>query len=212
MLSKKAANLKEIKYLGGIGMILFLIFNMLGSLIFNFKIFKNFSIALISFHIYSLILVFSLILVLVGISKLASIFKNKKIFDYFLIDFFIVILPYIFAEILLFALWIAKKGYFGEAVKDSILGFIFSWGLWIILLFFLLMYPLSILGKYFLKKSFKIIAERTKVDLFNTAGNFHFISAILYIVLVGFLLEDIAYVLTIIAFFSLPDKISIENK
>jgi len=206
MLSKKTANLKEIKYLGGIGAILFLFFSSIsGYLTFDFKSFKN-------FLIFSLFYIFSFTPLLLSIFKLASILKNKKIFNYFLIYFFIIVLPFIFVEILRSTLWVSEKGYFGESVRDSILGFTFSWGLWVFLLFFLLMYPLSILGKYFLKKSFEIIAEKTKLDLFKTAGNFHFISAILYIILVGFLLETVAYVLTIIAFFSLPDEISIENK
>jgi len=70
---------------------------------------------------------------------------------------------------------------------------------WIIMALFF------ILGGVFLKRSFDGIASHTKVDMFKTTGLVYLISAVLIFFAIGIFVMIIAFILMIIAFFSLPD-------
>ncbi|WP_372838593.1 DUF996 domain-containing protein [Pyrococcus kukulkanii] len=65
-----------------------------------------------------------------------------------------------------------------------------------------------IIGSYFRKKSYELIAQYTGVDMFKTSGLLYFIGAILIIVFgIGALIMLVAAILEIVAFFSLPEEI-----
>jgi uncharacterized membrane protein len=64
-----------------------------------------------------------------------------------------------------------------------------------------------IVAVFFLRKSFNMIADVTKVKWFGTAGLLYLIGAFTMIILIGFIIIIIANVVEIVAFFSLPDKI-----
>ena len=64
-----------------------------------------------------------------------------------------------------------------------------------------------IISVFFLRKSYNMIADITKVKWFGTAGLLFLIGAFTMIILIGFLIILIAVILEIVAFFSLPDNI-----
>ncbi len=76
-----------------------------------------------------------------------------------------------------------------------------------ILVGFIIFWILFLLGSYYLKKSYELIAEYTDVDLFKTTGLLYFIGALTAIILVGFLIIFVARILEIVAYFSLPEEL-----
>lgn len=88
-----------------------------------------------------------------------------------------------------------------EKIKDIIKTFVIG-GI-------LLTWILMILSGYFTKKSFNGIFEVTGENCFQTAGKCYFWGAILAIILIGLFIQLIANILTIVAFFSLPDKLEV---
>ncbi|ASJ10861.1 hypothetical protein A3L12_05875 [Thermococcus sp. P6] len=67
--------------------------------------------------------------------------------------------------------------------------------------------PLLILGGWLMKKSYDMIAEETGVKKFSDAGMAYFLGGLLAVVFIGFLILLIAWILEIVAFFSLPDEL-----
>ncbi|MFA4663111.1 DUF996 domain-containing protein [Pyrococcus kukulkanii] len=73
---------------------------------------------------------------------------------------------------------------------------------------FIILWVTLIIGSYFRKKSYELIAQYTGVDMFKTSGLLYFIGAILIIVFgIGALIMLVAAILEIVAFFSLPEEI-----
>lgn len=66
-----------------------------------------------------------------------------------------------------------------------------------------ILFIFSILGAYFIKKSFDLLATKTGVKLFGTTGLILLIGAVLTIILIGFILILVAIILLIISFFSI---------
>ena len=62
-----------------------------------------------------------------------------------------------------------------------------------------------IISSLFVRKAFDEMASKLGVGTFRTAGTMYFIGAILTIVLIGFLLLFIAFILQVVAFFSIND-------
>jgi uncharacterized membrane protein len=65
-----------------------------------------------------------------------------------------------------------------------------------------------IIAAYFLRKSYNKIASGTHTSMFHTAGLLYLIGAVTAIVLVGFIIIFVAFILQIIAFFSMPETLS----
>jgi len=65
---------------------------------------------------------------------------------------------------------------------------------------------LEIVSAYFLWTAFKGVSAKVPVGLFGTAGLIYFIGSILTIILVGFIVNFVAQILFVVAFFSLPDN------
>lgn len=76
----------------------------------------------------------------------------------------------------------------------------------------LMFWIIAIISMLFLRKSFNLIAEKTGVKWFATSGLLFLIGIVLAIILVGFIILIIAIILEIIAFFSLPDNITKDDK
>ncbi|EEB73064.1 DUF996 domain-containing protein [Thermococcus sp. AM4] len=66
---------------------------------------------------------------------------------------------------------------------------------------------LLIVGAWFMKQSYDLIAEETGVGMFHTVALLYIVGAILMIFLIGGLLIAIAAILEIVAYFSLPDTL-----
>ena len=66
---------------------------------------------------------------------------------------------------------------------------------------------LFIVSAFYLRKSYDSIAKHTKVHMFSTAAFVYLIGAVLVIIGIGFILIFIAEILTIIAFWRLPESL-----
>ena len=64
-----------------------------------------------------------------------------------------------------------------------------------------------IVSSIFVRRAFNEIATKLNVGTFRTAGTLYFIGAILTIVLVGLVILFIAYIVQIVAFFSIHDGV-----
>ena len=62
-----------------------------------------------------------------------------------------------------------------------------------------------IISSLFIRRAFDSMASKLGVGTFRTAGTMYFIGAILTIILVGFLLLFIAFILQVVAFFSINE-------
>lgn len=62
-----------------------------------------------------------------------------------------------------------------------------------------------IVSSVFVRRAFGSMAAKLSVGTFRTAGTLYFVGALLTIVLVGFLLLLVAFILQVIAFFSIPE-------
>lgn len=134
--------------------------------------------------------IIGMVLLLIAISQLSSRFRDKRIFNNFLIGFIIGIISYIlvFVSVGSLLLGIIFEG--EELASGSILILVVA-------------YILSIVGYYNWKKSLNLVSLYTNVGYFKTAGNLYFWGAITLIVLVGFILSFIANIILAVAFFNL---------
>ncbi|NJD99257.1 DUF996 domain-containing protein [Thermococcus sp. LS1] len=66
---------------------------------------------------------------------------------------------------------------------------------------------LMIVGVWFMKQSYDMIAEETGVGMFHTVALLYIAGAILLLIMIGALLIVIAAILEVVAFFSLPDEV-----
>jgi uncharacterized membrane protein/ribosomal protein L40E len=64
-----------------------------------------------------------------------------------------------------------------------------------------------LVSSLFIRRAFGKIADRLNVGTFRTAGTLYFVGAILTIVLVGVIILFVAYIVQIIAFFSIPESL-----
>ena len=64
-----------------------------------------------------------------------------------------------------------------------------------------------VISVFFLRKSFNMIADVTKVKWFGTTALLFLIGAFTMVIIVGFLIMFIAVILEVVAFFSLPNQI-----
>ena len=63
-----------------------------------------------------------------------------------------------------------------------------------------------IISSLFVRRAFDSMADKLGVGTFRTAGLLYFVGALLTIVLVGFLLLFVAFILQVVAFFSINDS------
>lgn len=180
-------DLKNAKLLGGIGAIL-----MFGVL---FKKFGTF------------LTIVGVILTLIALKDLADKFKRSEIFSNYLIAFIL----HIVISILFIVGSIASLFALGLTLLFSFRLSVHLGAGFIILL--VVLYALYAVSGYFVKKSFDEVSDATKVTHFRTAGLLLFIGAVLLIVFgLGALIALIGYVFEIVAFFSLPDSISLPQE
>lgn len=71
--------------------------------------------------------------------------------------------------------------------------------------FLVIIWLAFIVSSIFVRRAFDKMATRLNVGTFRTAGTLYFVGALLTIILVGFLLLFVAFILQIIAFFSIHE-------
>ncbi len=172
--------LKEVKYLGGIGAIL----------------------NLVSYAVGGILAIVGYILILIALNKISKIFNDDEVFKkylYGIVLWIVAVLIAIFAVGISFiSLSFSSLDYGLTAVSSFLIG---------IMLFYILL----VIGSYFIKKSYEKVSYYTGVDSFRICGLLYFIGTILLIVIVGVVVIIIAQILEIVAYFSLPDDLRIEN-
>ena len=193
-------DLKNAKMYGGIGSILMLVGGFIPLLGFVLPI-------------------VGLVLVFVAIKNIADEAKNQDIFKNYLLYFILNIV----ALVAVFGIAFITLGAVGFSIMDlasqtSTTGTtdpsqIFA-GMDIMALIsgcltaLAVAWILLIISAIFLRKSFTAIADYTKVGLFGTTGLIYLIGAATLIIAIGGIIILIAFVMQIIAFFSLPDTIA----
>lgn len=65
-----------------------------------------------------------------------------------------------------------------------------------------------ILSGYFIRQSYRSIATKLNIPLFETGALIYFIGAITVIIMIGFLLLLVAQIIIAVAFLSIPDRVS----
>jgi uncharacterized membrane protein len=158
------------------------------------------------------------VLWLISLYQLSNMLKKSDIFRKTLIGFILQIVGFVIAILLIVVL-------FGETMKailgatlssprgdgiDEILGFVFGFIISITGLIFA--YPFNVIGSYFYKRAYDILALATAQNLFKTAGLLIFIGAITTILFgLGLLLIIVGYIVLAVAFFTAPNEVEVQN-
>ncbi len=191
------SKLSQAKMLGGIGSILML---------------------LLPVPTAGLIVAFvGLILVLVAVKYIADEIKDHKVFNNFLLTFIIVIIGVVVAIFMIVISFfsfgagidwtnfqnVTSMPQFTQMMQtNGVVPFLTS-----IIAGLLVLSITLIFAAYFLRKSYNKIASETHTSMFHTAGLLYLIGALTAIVLVGFVIIFIAFIMQIIAFFSMPENL-----
>lgn len=192
-------SLESSKYIGGIGALLIVI-----------------GVAGVFGAYLGLLTLVGAILVLVAVHELADFYKEKGIFNNMLYSIILLIVGVVVCiAVMVFAAFsaLAELGYdysagdweafgrmFAEGMPMMDFGALFAFiGAAIIALVVLFIFV--VVAAFFLRKSLSAIASKTGVRMFATAGMLMLVGGVLTIVVVGFLLIWIAWILVAIAFF-----------
>jgi uncharacterized membrane protein len=74
-----------------------------------------------------------------------------------------------------------------------------------VLTFLAIVWIVLVVSSIFVRRAFNNIATKLNVGTFRTAGTLYFVGALLTIILVGFLILFVAYIVQIVAFFSIQE-------
>ena len=73
--------------------------------------------------------------------------------------------------------------------------------------FLVIVWIALVISSVFVRRAFDKMAGKLGVGTFRTAGTLYFVGALLTIILVGFLLLFVAFILQVVAFFSIPENL-----
>jgi len=151
-----------------------------------------------------------LVLWLISLYQLSNMLKKSDIFRKALIGSLFQIAGIVMA-ILFGAIVGAILGavlYFlgGDRIVD-ILGYAVGF-----IIGFIVTYPFNVIGSYFYKQAYDILALATAQNLFKTAGLLIFIGAITTILFgLGLLLMFVGYIVLAVAFFITPNEVEVQG-
>lgn len=147
-----------------------------------------------------ILIIVSQVMILTAIHKFAQIYKDKIIFNKYLIGFIILAIKDTLSLFFGFGMLIVgvKNLLTGEG-DFTAFGFKFA-------IITIVLIVLNIIAKYQYKISFTKISYYSGIGSFKTAGNLLFIGSILGIILIGGILEFIGYIILCVAFFSIEDS------
>lgn len=155
------------------------------------------------------------ILVLIAVKYISTVVGNKSIFNSMMISVILAIVGVIvgFATVVSAIASFVGMGFIGGGFSGSFnpstipkadfftLGATIVVGLVVVWIFFLV-------SAVFIRRSYNAIAETLGVGMFHTAALLYLIGAALIIALgLGFIILFVAAILTIVAFFSIPDQL-----
>ena len=155
--------------------------------------------------------IIGLVLIFFAVKNIATEANEESIFNNYLMNFIFCIFALVATTFIIFyaiggfdffsliqsvdftdfnSVW----NFFEPYLAGIIIGLVVGWILFIV-------------SAFYLRKSYNSIASHTKVNMFNTAAIVYLIGAVTFIVGIGIILILIAEILTIIAFYRLPEKL-----
>ena len=158
------------------------------------------------------------ILVLVAVKYIADEIKDHNVFTNYLLAFIIVIVGAVVAIFIIafsYFSWgagvnwtqfqnMTSTSQFTQMMQtQGVVPFLSS-----IIAGLLVLWIVLIVAAFFLRKSLNKIASETHTPMFHTTGLLYLIGAATAIILVGFIIIFVAFILQIIAFFSMPETLS----
>jgi uncharacterized membrane protein len=192
----KEVDVRNLKTMGGIGAILLLIFPLVG-----------------------------FILILIAVKQLSDEIKREDIFRDFLICTIISSLALIIVIfVIFFSTWLSLIVWFSSpspsmpqphppyppttqfAPEEPVIFFLFFG------VIFLLSWAINSVASYFAQRGFLSLADITGERNFSLSGRLIFLGALLYIILVGWVVYLVGIIFAIISFFSLPDRIPLKGE
>ena len=144
-----------------------------------------------------------LVLILIALKKFAEETKREAIFRDFLVATAIA-LAYMFAVFLLWILLFIHSASGANPPQEPAIAIFF-------LFILFLTWIAGTISASYARRSFEALAQVSGESLFSSAGKLFSLGAILLIILVGSILIFIGEVYSIVAFFTLPDKMAIEE-
>ena len=155
--------------------------------------------------------IIGLVLIFIAIKYISDETKEESIFNNYLLHFIFIILALVAASILIF---FAIGGFSFINIVQSVEFTDFSsvWSFFApyitgILISLIVGWILLIISALYLRKCYNSIATHTKVSLFKTTATIYLIGAVTLIIFIGALFLLIAQIMTIVAFFTLPDNL-----
>jgi uncharacterized membrane protein len=160
-----------------------------------------------------------LILMLIALNGMASHYKDRKIFDYSLYGVIAAIVGVVVTTAVILLTITSTLSSMGinlfnrttwSQIVPSLRNLVNTgsfWGLAAGLVIALVVLVVSlVVSAVLFRKSLNALSEKTKLDMFRTAGLIMLIGAALTIVVVGLILIWISFVLIAVAFFSIKTK------
>jgi len=145
------------------------------------------------------------IMLLVATHQYSKALSDKEIFKKFLVGFLLSLFDIVIALVAL-ALGVAGgiiAAVFGAGEEEAVgAGIVIG-----LILSILIAYAFIVISFYMCKQSFSRIASKLGHDLIGTSGTVLFIGSILTIILVGFLVMYVGWILAAIGFFTAPTQI-----
>uniref|UniRef100_A0A7V6CEF7 DUF996 domain-containing protein n=1 Tax=Thermodesulfobacterium geofontis TaxID=1295609 RepID=A0A7V6CEF7_9BACT len=143
-----------------------------------------------------------IIFILISLNMFSKIFNDSQIFRNALISFILTVIGVFIIMLTIgitfFSLFTMMGSYPSPIFSSIGIGTIFS---------FMITYLLLIISAYYLKSSFYLLSSYTGINLYKTGGFWYFIGTLLIIIVIGFLINLVAWVLIAVAFFTTPEEI-----
>lgn len=190
-------SLREAKVYGGVGSILLLV----GGLVGLFVPFGSIVIPIVG-----------LILVLIAVNYIAQALNRRDIFTDMIVAVVLIIVAFVVISIFVLAAIASFFGFAGpgfdftdpsEIPEGDLIGLLVG-----VLVGLAIAWVISIIAAIFFKRSFDNIADGLGVNIFHTTGLLMLIGSILLIAVgIGGILIFVAWILMIVAFFSVPEEL-----
>ncbi|MDF2954132.1 MAG: putative membrane protein [Thermodesulfobacterium sp.] len=148
-----------------------------------------------------------IVLILISFNMFSKIFNDPQIFKNALVSFILSIIGgfviFLTVGITFFSILttVGSEPHFHHAITNIGIGSIFA---------LIIIYALLIVSAHYLKSAFYLLSSYTGVNLYKTGGLLYFIGTILMIIVIGVLVNLVAWVLIAVAFFTTPEEIKSE--
>lgn len=149
------------------------------------------------------------VLLLIALNTMSTIFNDNRIFKNALISFILMVVGVGISLVITIVAGVSLFSIFGSSpfsLMDigAVQGNIFLTAVLAILGFYI---PL-IFSAHYLKKTMYLLFDHTEIKLFKIGGLLYFIGTILLILVVGVLINVVAWVLIAVGFFTMPDDVA----